>query len=51
VEAELGQLGGVDEDVSGSVSLTDPAQAAEFVRRTGCDSLAVAIGTSRGLLG
>jgi len=48
VEAELGQLGGVEEDVVGSVRLTDPAQAAEFVERTGCDSLAVAIGTSHG---
>lgn len=48
VEAELGQLGGVEEDVVGSVCLTDPAQAAEFVERTGCDSLAVAIGTSHG---
>jgi len=48
VEAELGQLGGVEEDVVGSVRLTDPAQAAEFVRLTGCDSLAVAIGTSHG---
>jgi len=48
VEAELGQLGGVEEDVKGSVRLTDPAQAAEFVEKTGCDSLAVAIGTSHG---
>lgn len=48
VEAELGQLGGVEEDVEGSVCLTDPQQAAEFVRLTGCDSLAVAIGTSHG---
>lgn len=48
VEAELGQLGGVEEDVVGSVRLTDPDQAAEFIRRTGCDSLAVAIGTSHG---
>ncbi len=48
VEAELGQLGGVEEDIVGSVKLTDPKQAAEFIRRTGCDSLAVAIGTSHG---
>lgn len=48
VEAELGQLGGVEEDVVGSVKLTDPQQAVEFVQRTGCDSLAVAIGTSHG---
>ena len=48
VEAELGQLGGVEEDVVGSVKLTDPAQAAEFIQKTGVDSLAVAIGTSHG---
>ena len=48
VEAELGRLGGVEEDVVGSVCLTDPAEAAEFVARSGCDSLAVAIGTSHG---
>jgi fructose-bisphosphate aldolase class II len=48
VEAELGQLGGVEEDVVGSVCLTDAGQAAEFVDRSGCDSLAVAIGTSHG---
>jgi fructose-bisphosphate aldolase, class II len=48
VEAELGQLGGVEEDVTGSVCLTDPAQAAEFIAKSGCDSLAVAIGTSHG---
>lgn len=48
VEAELGQLGGVEEDVRGSVRLTEPDQAVEFIERTGCDSLAVAIGTSHG---
>ncbi|MDR1924195.1 MAG: class II fructose-bisphosphate aldolase [Planctomycetaceae bacterium] len=48
VEAELGQLGGVEEDVVGSVKLTDPSQAAEFIEKTGVDSLAVAIGTSHG---
>lgn len=48
VEAELGQLGGVEEDIVGSVRLTDPQQAVEFVEKTGCDSLAVAIGTSHG---
>ncbi len=48
VEAELGQLGGVEEDVVGSVSLTDPDEAVEFVEKSGCDSLAVAIGTSHG---
>jgi len=51
VEAELGQLGGVEEHVSVSeanAKLTDPNQAREFVERSGCDSLAVAIGTSHG---
>lgn len=48
VEAELGQLGGVEEDVVGSVCLTDPSQAAEFIAKSQCDSLAVAIGTSHG---
>lgn len=48
VEAELGTLGGIEEDVVGEVQLTDPSQAEEFVERTGCDSLAVAIGTSHG---
>jgi len=48
VEAELGQLGGVEEDIVGSVCLTEPDQAAEFVEKSGCDSLAVAIGTSHG---
>ncbi len=51
VEAELGQLGGVEEHVQVSESeakLTNPDQAEEFVKRTGCDSLACAIGTSHG---
>lgn len=48
VEAELGQLGGVEEDIVGSVRLTEPDQAAEFIAKSGCDSLAVAIGTSHG---
>jgi len=54
VEAELGQLGGIEEDVVGLSHddvlkhLTDPDQAVEFVERTGVDSLAVAIGTSHG---
>jgi fructose-bisphosphate aldolase, class II len=51
VEAELGQLGGVEEHVKvdeGSAKLTNPDQAKEFVARTGCDSLACAIGTSHG---
>ncbi|MCF7853603.1 MAG: ketose-bisphosphate aldolase [Candidatus Pacebacteria bacterium] len=51
VEAELGQLGGVEEHVVVSeeeAKLTNPAQAKEFVERSGCDSLACAIGTSHG---
>ncbi len=51
VEAELGQLGGVEEHVQVSeanAKLTDPEQAREYVDRTGIDSLAVAIGTSHG---
>jgi fructose-bisphosphate aldolase, class II len=51
VEAELGQLGGVEEHVQVSeadAKLTNPEQAREFVERSGCDSLAVAIGTSHG---
>jgi len=54
VEAELGQLGGIEEDVVGlshdevMKHLTEPDQAVEFVERTGVDSLAIACGTSHG---
>jgi len=54
VEAELGQLGGIEEDVVGvadediSKYVADPEQVQEFVEKSGCDSLAVAIGTSHG---
>lgn len=51
VEAELGQLGGVEEHIAvdeKNVHLTDPEQAEKFVSATGCDCLAVAIGTSHG---
>ena len=51
VEAELGKLAGIEDDVNVSESdamFTDPDQAKEFVERTGCDSLAIAIGTSHG---
>ncbi|MBN2592307.1 MAG: class II fructose-1,6-bisphosphate aldolase [Sedimentisphaerales bacterium] len=54
VEAELGQLGGIEEDVVGvdhddvGKHLADPNQVEEFVNKTGVDSLAVAIGTSHG---
>jgi fructose-bisphosphate aldolase class II len=51
VEAELGTLAGVEDDVKVSAedsSYTRPEDVEEFVRRTGCDSLAIAIGTSHG---
>ena len=51
VEAELGRLAGVEDDVNVSdadARFTDPEQAAEFVALTGVDSLAIAIGTSHG---
>ena len=49
VEAELGVLAGVEDDVKSDKHIyTDPEQAVEFVKRTGCDSLAIAIGTSHG---
>ena len=49
VEAELGRLAGVEENVVAEKSIyTDPDQAVDFVQRTGCDSLAIAIGTSHG---
>lgn len=51
VEAELGKLAGVEDDVKvaeGHATYTDPDQAVDFVKRTGVDSLAVAIGTSHG---
>ena len=51
VEAELGTLAGVEDDVKVSAedsSYTRPEDVEEFVKRTGCDSLAIAIGTSHG---
>ena len=52
VEAELGQLGGIEEDVVGvddvGSHLTDPDEVVEFVEKTDCDSLAIACGTSHG---
>ena len=51
VEAELGTLAGVEDDVKVSTedsSYTHPEEVEEFVTRTGCDSLAIAIGTSHG---
>lgn len=51
VEAELGKLAGVEDDIkvdARSATFTDPEEAKEFVERTGVDSLAIAIGTSHG---
>ena len=51
VEAELGTLAGIEDDVNVSsedASYTKPEEVEEFVDRTGCDSLAIAIGTSHG---
>ncbi len=51
VEAELGKLAGVEDDVNveeKDAMYTNPDEAVEFVKRTGCDSLAIAIGTSHG---
>lgn len=49
VEAELGRLAGVEDEVSSEENVyTEPDEAVEFVERTGCDSLAIAIGTSHG---
>ena len=51
VEAELGMLGGVEEDIvveEGNDCLTNPDEAVEFIQRSGCDALAAAIGTSHG---
>lgn len=51
VEAELGRLAGIEDAVNVSAedaTYTDPDQALDFVTRTGCDSLAIAIGTSHG---
>lgn len=51
VEAELGMLAGVEDDVNiaaENATYTDPDQAIDFIKRTGIDSLAIAIGTSHG---
>ncbi|MEI3523623.1 MAG: class II fructose-bisphosphate aldolase [Anaerotignum sp.] len=51
IEAELGKLAGVEDDVkvdAANATYTDPDQAVDFVKRTGVDSLAIAIGTSHG---
>ena len=52
VEAELGRLGGKEDDLDNTKSknpFTDPDEAAEFVEKTNCDSLAVAVGTAHGV--
>ena len=49
VEAELGVLAGVEDEVSSAVShYTKPEEVVDFATRTGCDSLAISIGTSHG---
>jgi fructose-bisphosphate aldolase class II len=49
VEGEIGTLGGIEDDtVAGAINLTDPVEAEEFVKQTGVDALALAIGTSHG---
>ena len=51
VEAELGTLAGIEDEVNveeGKQSYTDPSVVEEFVKKTNCDSLAIAIGTSHG---
>ncbi len=49
VEGEIGRLGGIEDGVgSGSIHLTEPKQAQQFVKDTGLDALAIAIGTSHG---
>ena len=51
IEAELGKVGGKEDDLDGGEGdpCTNPQEAAEFVERTGIDSLAVAIGTAHGV--
>lgn len=51
VEAELGRLGGIEDDIKVDAKdafLTDPDEAERFVKESGCDALAVAVGTSHG---
>lgn len=51
VEAEIGRLAGVEDDIqvsSADAMYTNPDEAAEFIQKSGCDSLAIAIGTSHG---
>jgi len=48
VEAEIGTLGGQEDYIKGIVKYTDPHQALSFTKKTQCDNLAIAIGTSHG---
>lgn len=51
VEAELGKLAGIEDDVkvdAANATYTDPDEAVEFVEKSGCDALAIAVGTSHG---
>jgi len=51
VEAEIGRLAGIEDDIKvkkGEATYTDPEEAEKFVQQTGCDALAIAIGTSHG---
>ena len=48
VEAEIGTIGGKEDYVKGNIQYTNPSQASEFIKKSGCDSLAIAIGTSHG---
>lgn len=49
VEAELGSVGGKEDDIEGEIIYTDPDMAVEFVAKTGVSSLAIAIGTAHGI--
>lgn len=52
VEAELGKIGGTEDDITvheKDATFTDPAEASEFVEKTGVDSLAIAVGTAHGV--
>ena len=49
VEAELGKVGGKEDDLESDMAYADPLEAREFVERTQCDSLAIGIGTAHGI--
>ncbi len=48
VEGEIGTLGGIEDDTAGEEHLTEPQEAEDFIKQTGVDALAIAIGTSHG---